>query len=345
VSPRRGLAAVALLLGLGAITADAQQICCSGGGGGSVTYPLTAPNGSSSAPSYSFSNGTDSGMYAPSNGYITLQAGTEGATANGGNITITAGTGGTTSGNGGTVTINGGTNGMAAGNGGGVAINGGNGDGVNKIAGGISLTAGVGTGTQVGGSVTLAAGQGGTSSAGGGNIVLSPATIVGGTSAGSVLEAAGSGSGQFHAAGLINAALSSTGNGADTTEDTLQTYSLPTNSLDNVSRCVRITTWGILAANADNKTIKLYFGGSVISSGTLTSSGVNWRSTLTVCKTGASTQSVLGEMSVGATMIAPYYNAGTDTDSSAITIKTTGQAGTANANDIVSKGQIVEFLS
>lgn len=33
------------------------------GGGGSVSYPLLAPNGTAGAPSYSFANDTDSGMY------------------------------------------------------------------------------------------------------------------------------------------------------------------------------------------------------------------------------------------------------------------------------------------
>jgi hypothetical protein len=148
-----------------------------------------------------------------------------------------------------------------------------------------------------------------------------------------------------HMVGVANTALTPTGNGGDTTEDTLQSYSMPASILDNAGRCVRITAWGTLANNGDNKTIRLYFGASVISSGTLTSANVNWISQMTVCKTGSNTQSVSATMQVGTTVITPYFNAGADTDTAAITIKTTGQAGTANGNDIISKGQIVEYLS
>jgi hypothetical protein len=210
----------------------------------------------------------------------------------------------------------------------GITINGGNGaSGVSGDA--ISLNAGNGGSTGTGADINLSPGAGGSTSG----------------AAGSTTNKAGNGTGAFHLAGQINAALTSTGNGADTTEDALQSYSLPANSLDQAGRCVRISAWGTLANNADSKIIRLYFGASVISSGSLTLANVNWVAEMIVCKTGSSTQSVRGTMQVGTTLIPPYWNAGTDTDASAITIKTTGQAGTTNASDIVSKGQLVEYLS
>lgn len=397
------IGALALLLVLANITADAQNICCSGGGGGSVTYPLAAPNGTAGAPSYSFTNGLDSGVYANANGSVTI-AGSKPASATGGSIALAAGTPGTlgsggalslaagngtgnaavggavalTGGSGGSgggsaggaitiagglagataggaVTISGGAANATGGSAGAVNINGGAAFSGSSTAGGINIAAAAGSptvsGANAGASVNITAGNGGSgATSNGGNIVFTPGTANSGGTPGSTLAAAGAGSGQFHVGGLINATVTSTGNGADTTEDTLQTYTLPASSLDIAGRCIRVTSWGTTANNADAKTLRLRFGGTLIYSQTLTTSILgDWVMKATICKTAANTQTAyaeglnaaaLGTASPGIDVTAPA-----ETDTATIIIKTTGQAGTANANDIICTAQLVEFLS
>lgn len=127
------------------------------------------------------------------------------------------------------------------------------------------------------------------------------------------------------------------GNGADTTEDTLFTYTLPANSLSLVNQGLSILAAGTLANNADNKTVKLYFGTQSYSLGTVATANVAWSVKMTVFKTASNAQLILCEGMIGSTAIALSLLTGTQTDTSSIVIKVTGQAGTANANDIVGK--------
>jgi hypothetical protein len=354
-------------------TQGTDSFSCGTSSSGGGSFPLRGANGTSAAPSYSFTNGTDSGMYADANGSVTVigSAGTVG-----GSVTLTGGTPTSGSANGGAINLNSGTGNQGA-NAGNITLTAGAGahlglpgninitagspgpDSSNfsgniiisvpaangfSTGGSTSLSAGNGGANGSGGAVTVQAGNGGASGGNGANVNLLAGTAAAGT-AGSVAFNAGQGTGRPHLAGLINTALTSTGNGADTTEDTLQSYSLPVNSLDTVGRCIRVTSWGTTANNGDNKTIRVYFGASLIASTTAAFTNLSWIAHLTVCKTGSNTQSAIGDLTVGTTVIAPAHTAGADSDTAAITIKTTGQAGAANANDIVSKGQIVEFLS
>lgn len=163
---------------------------------------------------------------------------------------------------------------------------------------------------------------------------------------GTVSMQAGGGTGLMVAQGQLNVQLGSQGNGADTTEDTLYTFSLPASSLSRTGQGVRVRARGTFAANGDNKTVRLYFGSSVVlSSGTLTSNNLAWESELWVAKNGASTQLASGEFLVPGADDIQLNGAGTETDTGAITIKLTGQAGSANANDIVCNMFSVEFLN
>jgi hypothetical protein len=166
----------------------------------------------------------------------------------------------------------------------------------------------------------------------GGNIAISPAI------------AAGSGGSTVNPEGVLSVNTTSTGNGADTTEDTLLTYTLPAKTLIG-TKGLKIRAWGNTAANADNKTVKLYFGTNVITTPTAATSGKGWELELEVFRTGTSTQVVFGSGVVDVTPVTPLVTTGAQTDTGAIVIKVTGTAGTANANDIVAKGLIVEMLN
>ena len=157
--------------------------------------------------------------------------------------------------------------------------------------------------------------------------------------------AAGGGGSTVNPAGVLSVNLTSTGNTADTTEDTLMTYSLPAKTLSATNKGLKIRAWGNTAANADNKTIKLYFGSEVITTPTAATNNKGWELELEVYKNGASTQVVFGKGIVDTTSVTPLITTGAETDTSAIVIKVTGTAGTGNANDIVAKGLIVEMLN
>lgn len=135
-----------------------------------------------------------------------------------------------------------------------------------------------------------------------------------------------------------NTNVTSVGNGADQTEDNLQTYSLPAGSLRNNGDCIIIQAWGRTGANADSKDIKLYFGGTVIASALAsTANAKNWYAYAEVYKTGAGAQLAFGSLQVDATAGAIQRTTPAETETAAITIKTTGKENTAStANSILS---------
>lgn len=143
-------------------------------------------------------------------------------------------------------------------------------------------------------------------------------------------------------AGILSSQSSAAGAAnTDTLEDTLFNYAMPANTLTSPNQVLKISAWGHCATTANNKTIKLYFGSEVITSGVLTDSNKNWHVELKVIRTGASTQQVLGTMVHDTVSITDYSAAGAETETAAITIKVTGQSGTA-ANDILCYAMTVE---
>jgi hypothetical protein len=153
-------------------------------------------------------------------------------------------------------------------------------------------------------------------------------------------------SGRFQPMGVLNTISATAATAAGTAEQTLATYSLPANALDQAGRKLRIRTAWHAATNSNNKTVKLYFGASSISTGTLTTSNKNGWLELIVTKSGSSTQIVWGTGLVDTTAITPYLNAsGSDTDTAAIVIKATGQDGTDSAGDITLHDFFVEYMN
>jgi len=140
-------------------------------------------------------------------------------------------------------------------------------------------------------------------------------------------------------------ATSTVGTGNDTTEDTLQTYSIPGSTLKPGMR-VRITAFGQFAANGNTKTVKAYFGaaGGWVWAASAAYNGLPWRAVAEIEITAANTQSY--SSSGGPSGQTPSVQAGTatETDTSAIVVKVTGQNGTASTNDVTCQGMIVEIL-
>ncbi len=145
---------------------------------------------------------------------------------------------------------------------------------------------------------------------------------------------------QYSAAGI--------GNGADLTDDTLFTYSLPADALDANNRTIMVDAFGSFAANGNNKTVKLWFGTSLVfSSGVLTNNNVGWSARLMLGRTGASAQIGSGFGMAGSTPFpVPLPLVGTEATTGAITIKVTGASPTTGAaNDVKGYGMVVTYLN
>lgn len=144
--------------------------------------------------------------------------------------------------------------------------------------------------------------------------------------------------------GTITTGLTTTGTIADTNETTLFTNTLNAGVLDRNGRGVRVTAWGTLANTANTKTIKLYFGGTVIATYSAAGQNVPWYVEGIVLRTGASAQlyNVLIQVGVAPISVTPATTA-IDT-TAAIILKVTGTNGLAALNDIVLTGAVVELI-
>lgn len=135
---------------------------------------------------------------------------------------------------------------------------------------------------------------------------------------------------------------------AVTTEETLYTYTLPANSLNSNTKSLRLKCGATTAATANNKTLKLYFGSAVYSTGAVAANAGAFNLEVIVVRTGAATQMFWGSGTGGTggiTPIIPAYTAATEDLTAAVTIKCTGQNGTAAANDISGKFMMVEAIN
>lgn len=165
-----------------------------------------------------------------------------------------------------------------------------------------------------------------------------------------IINAGAVGTATFLPMGALDkqASAAGIGNGADLTDDTLFTYSLPANALDADNRTIIVDAFGSFAANGNNKTVKLWFGTSVaFSSGVLTNNNVGWSARLILCRTGASAQIGSGFGMAGSTPFpVPLPLVGTEVTTGAITIKTTGASPTTGAaNDVKGYGMVVTYLN
>ena len=158
---------------------------------------------------------------------------------------------------------------------------------------------------------------------------------------------AGTGTETLRPSGVINVDTTAASTGANLTETDLISYSLPLNTLDANGKAVRVRVWGKTAANTNTKTVRLYFGSTVVASNDQTSApnNLNWVLDFTAIRTAAATEDVIGGGFTGTALQTTSFNATTDNTAAAITIKVTGQNGTATATDITAEGILVEFLN
>lgn len=133
----------------------------------------------------------------------------------------------------------------------------------------------------------------------------------------------------------------------DGTMQDLRSYSIPANTLAVNGQWVSVEVFGTTAANANSKTVYLYFGSTLLVSrgigGVATAGG--WVLRGKIFRTGATTQKAIGEAKYENPGSSPthsfLYTTPAETLSSAVTVKVQGDGGAAS--DITVTGFVVEW--
>lgn len=154
-----------------------------------------------------------------------------------------------------------------------------------------------------------------------------------------------SGGNQYIIGGTTQVDINPVGN-VGTGEDNLMTYSVPANQLEYNGDRLEIKMVFDCAANANSKTIKVYWGStSTYTIPAFTTSGTDVTVNMTVVRDGPNTQRIIitYQSDNGTTQVTgTSYSTDTETDSAAITLKATGEA-TSN-NDIQQVLLIVTYM-
>ena len=172
------------------------------------------------------------------------------------------------------------------------------------------------------------------------NLILSPEPIQG---AGSLTAAQVPGFRRQYSPTLLLTAQSSAGvgNGADTTDDTLQSVTVKANSLKAAGKSVEFEAFGTLGATGNNKRIQVFLGAtSLATTGTITTNGGSWYAWGTITRTAVGVQTIFASIQVGLALIVASVTTGALDETTDLVLKTTGASQTTGAaNDV--KGNLL----
>lgn len=136
----------------------------------------------------------------------------------------------------------------------------------------------------------------------------------------------------------IGESFATVSTGANTTETDIHTYTLPANMLNRNGATVEMTSKGTFAANGNNKTLKVYWGGvEVFTSGAVAANATTWNLTVTVTRDATQTQRIYVDGQVNNTQITTVYTTGARDETTTQVLKIMGTNGTAAAADISGK--------
>lgn len=128
-------------------------------------------------------------------------------------------------------------------------------------------------------------------------------------------------------------------------EDTLMTYTVAGNSLNATGDYLEIEAWGTVAANANNKTIKLKFGTTtLLTTGAVAANSGSWWISARIARRTDSLQTIITKIISDNTLIidSATYTAGAEDTTGDLAVFCTGE-GTADG-DIIQNGLIVKWF-
>lgn len=155
---------------------------------------------------------------------------------------------------------------------------------------------------------------------------------------------AGTGTGTYKPSGRLYSTGTAVNTGANTTETDGATYTVPANSLSANGQTLRFRVYGTTAANANTKTVQLYWGGtSVYTTGAVAANAKPWFLNLTIIRTAAGAQTVVVEGQFNAAAVAAVTTATKD-ETGALIVKNTMTNGSATASDCTMSAANLEYL-
>lgn len=147
------------------------------------------------------------------------------------------------------------------------------------------------------------------------------------------------------ACGLIASSAALVNSPADTNENTLVSLSVPGNTLWRQGHTLRIRAWGVTAANARTKQIKIKWGANIVADSTaVAANNKSWEVNATIVRETSTSARSIGRAHLD-TEQDPVTRNMADSLSSSLTLAITAQVGGAPASgDVVLRGWTVERL-
>lgn len=140
---------------------------------------------------------------------------------------------------------------------------------------------------------------------------------------------------------VLKSGVSTVGN-VGTGEDDLQTYTLPASTLITTGDSIRIEAQYVIANNANQKRIKLFFGSATLFDTTATGLALSVSYSINiearVFKDGSNSQRYVvnytATPSSGSAILGTTYGTASQTDTNTIVVKGTGETNAASDNDV-----------
>lgn len=179
------------------------------------------------------------------------------------------------------------------------------------------------------------------------NVVASGGLTVSGLATVGATALGGATTGGKPAAGLSDPTTNASGT-VQNTEYTLNSITIPAGAFNANGRSLQVIAWGTLAANANNKNLKIYFGSTAVASViNSAANGKDFYVELVIVRTGSSTQSGVGFVQIdtgtAGTMVVNGSLAEIDTNAIVIAVKSANTAAAAASG--TGKGMAAVFTN